>query len=146
MIAGSGSGTIQQAHDRSTGDGGFTLIEVLVSLTILSVSLAILMGAFGASLLRSREAQSRLEARRLANSLLAEAETSDTLRMGETNGKDADGLVWHLLVQPYGSAEDNQAWIAHAAQIQAIVSWGGGGEGQSVSLATLRVLPKDSVP
>jgi uncharacterized protein (TIGR02598 family) len=136
----------QGAGNTHTGDGGFTLIEVLVSLTILSVSLAVLMGVFGTSLLRSREAQSRMQARRLAMTLLADAQSDTTLRMGETRGKDGTGLVWDLQVQPYGSPDDDQAWIAHAAQVRATVSWGGGGEEQSVSLATLRLLPKEISP
>jgi prepilin-type N-terminal cleavage/methylation domain-containing protein len=150
MIAGSNivpePAPVGGADNTRPGDGGFTLIEVLVSLTILSVSLAVVMAVFGNSLLRSREAQSRMEARRLATGLLAEAQNEANLRVGETRGRDGAGLVWDLRVQTYGSPDDNQAWIAHAVQIRATVSWGEGREGQSVSLATLRVLPKEISP
>ena len=42
---------------------GFTLLEVMVALSILGVALTVLFGVFANNLARSRETQSRLEAR-----------------------------------------------------------------------------------
>ena len=58
------------------GERGFTLIEVLVALTILSISLAALLAVFTQGLDRARESRNEAAARVLAQSLLAQAKTS----------------------------------------------------------------------
>jgi general secretion pathway protein I len=136
----------RHANEPRAREQGFTLIEVLVALTILAVSLALLMGMFGTSLSRSRETQARMDARSLASALLAGAESAATLNVGETAGTSGPDLVWRVRVEPYGSPEDNQAWIAPAVRIQASVSWGEHGAGQTVSLSTLRLVAKARMP
>jgi prepilin-type N-terminal cleavage/methylation domain-containing protein len=123
-------------------EDGFTLIEVLVSLTILSIALSVLFAIFGQSLDRNREARLKGEARALAQSLLAQAETSDALVPGETTGRTEQGLDWRLTVKPYGQDEDRRAWTTNPAQIWATVSWGNG-SGHALTLSTLRMLPKE---
>lgn len=123
---------------------GFTLLEVLVALTILGVGLTVLFGIFGHSLSRSRETQSRMEARTLATSLLAEARTAPTLSFGERGGRMRSGMEWRLSVRPYGDDKDIQAWPAAAARVTATVRWGDRGPGQTMAFSTLRLLPKDA--
>ncbi|HWA90947.1 MAG TPA: type II secretion system protein [Rhizomicrobium sp.] len=125
---------------------GFTLLEVLVALTILGVALTVLFGIFGHSLSRARETQSRLEARTLASSLLAEAETAPALAYGDRGGRVQSGMDWQLSVRPYGDDKDLQAWPSAAAQVSATVRWGDRGPGQSLTLTTLRLLPKKTQP
>lgn len=125
---------------------GFTLLEVLVALTILGVALTVLFAVFGHSLDRSRETQSRLEARSAAAALLAQAETAPTLPYGERSGRLSSGMDWTLDVRPYGDDKDLQAWPASAAQVTATIRWGTRGPGQSFALTTLRLLPKERAP
>ena len=121
---------------------GFTLVEVLVALTILAVSLTVLFAVFGHSLARNEESRSRMAARTLASSLLAQAEASPTLSLGEATGHAEPDLAWRLDVQPYGSDADREAWPGNPAQISATVVWGERGPGQMLTLSTLRLLPK----
>ncbi len=130
---------------RTPSEHGFTLLEVLVALTILSVALGVLFGIFGHSLSRGRETQWRLEARALATSLLAQADKQPMLAYGETHGRTGAGLDWRLSVKRYGDERDVQAWPAAAARVTATVSWGDG-TGQTFSLTTLRLLPKEKSP
>jgi len=123
---------------------GFTLLEVLVALTILAVALTALFAIFGQSLSRSRETQSRMEARTLAAALLAQAESSPTLSYGERSGRMASGLDWRLDVRRYGDDKDVQAWPAAAAELTATIRWGDHGPGQTLKLSTMRLLPKDA--
>lgn len=125
------------------GEAGFTLIEILVALTILSIALAVLFGIFGQDLARSRETQARMAARTLANALLAEAETSPELSFGASAGRTGSGLEWRLSVRPYGTDKDRQAWPARAAELSATVTWGDRGTGQILTLSTLHLLPKE---
>lgn len=122
---------------------GFTLLEVLVALTVLGVALTVLFGIFGHNLSRSRETQWRMEARTAAAALLAQAETAPALRYGETRGHLNSGLDWRLNVRRYGDDKDRQAWPAAAAQVTATIVWGTG-DGQSFTLSTLRLMPKEA--
>jgi general secretion pathway protein I len=123
------------------GQAGFTLIEVLVALSILSISLGVLLAVFLQGLDRARESRDEASARSLAQSLLVQAKTSDNPAMGASAGK-TNNFFWHLRVVPYGSAQDQAAWQETAGQIVATVSWRGAGGMRSVSLSTLRLLPK----
>jgi len=124
-------------------DSGFTLLEVLVALTILAVALTVLFSIFGNSLSRSRETQSRMEARTLAAGLIERAEAAPTVAFGESTGRSASGLEWQFDVRPYGDDKDLQAWPAAAAQMTATVRWGDKGSGQTFTLTTLRLVPKE---
>lgn len=123
---------------------GFTLLEVLVALTILAVALTVLFAIFGQSLARSRETQSRMEARTFAAALLAQAENAATLSYGARSGRMASGMDWRLDVRRYGDDKDIQAWPAAAAQLTATIRWGDHGPGQTLRLSTLRLLPKEA--
>jgi general secretion pathway protein I len=123
------------------GQSGFTLIEVLVALSILSISLGVLLAVFLQGLDRSRESRDEASARALAQSLIAQAKATDNPALGASAGK-ANNFLWHLQVVPYGSAQDRTAWQEGAGQIVATVSWRGAGGMRSISLSTLRLLPK----
>lgn len=123
---------------------GFTLLEVLVALTVLGVALSVLFGIFGHSLSRAQETQARMQAREAASALLAQAETAADLRYGERSGHLSSGLDWQLDVRPYGNDSDRQAWPAAAAQLTATISWGAHAEGQTFRLTSLRLMPKET--
>jgi general secretion pathway protein I len=139
----------RDARRRFAFDGssqsGFTLIEVLVALTILSISMAVLLAIFLQGLDRARESSNEAAARVLAQSLLTQAKASPNLAFGASAGK-INGLTWRTQILPYGTAADRTAWQANPAQIVTTVSWRGDGGQRSVSLSTLRLLPKPGAP
>jgi general secretion pathway protein I len=124
-------------------DGGFTLIEVLVALTILSLSLGVLFGIFSQDLSRTRDTERATEARMLAQSLLAETATTAPQSYGETDGASGTGLSWQLKVSPYPQHDDQNAQL-HAAVVSATITWQGSGAPRSLTLMTLRLIPKAS--
>ena len=135
---------VRGGRHRTAGARGFTLIEVLVALTILSISLATLLAVFTQGLDRARESRNEASARVLAQSLLAQAKTSTNLAVGDSGGRTND-LYWHLRVAPYGSSADLAAWQATPTEISAKVTWlGSSGGRRSVTLSTLRYVPKPS--
>jgi hypothetical protein len=77
----------------------------------------------------------------LAQSLLAQARTSANPSFGSSAGRTS-GLTWRLQLVPYGTAQDRAAWQENPAEIVATVSWRGDGGMRSISLSTLRLLPK----
>ena len=133
---------MQRGRPAKSSDQGFTLIEVMVALTILAISLTVLFSIFGHSLARHAESQSRMAARAVASSLLAQAEAARTLSPGESTGNVKPDLSWTLRVFPYGSQKDQESWPGSAVEISATVTWGDHGPGQTLTLSTLRVLPK----
>jgi len=124
----------------AAGDG-FTLIEVLIALTILSISLALLLAIFSQGLERAKESEHEATARTLARSLLTQAEAATSPALGSTSGRNGD-LYWNVRIAPFGGGDDRAAWQNDPAQIFATVSWRGYGRTRSISLTSLRLVPK----
>jgi prepilin-type N-terminal cleavage/methylation domain-containing protein len=130
---------MSRTHNRDSL--GFTLIEVLVGLTILSISLVVFLRVFAIDLDRSSESRARTMAVSWTQSLLAQVGNSIPLRVGQTTGEFPDGFRWRLEMQPYGSSDDQNAWSTKALIVSASVIWGQ--DNRSVTLSTLRLVPKD---
>jgi general secretion pathway protein I len=126
------------SHLSQTGERGFTLLEVLVALTILSISLGVLLAIFSQGLERAQDNAQADNARTLAQSLLAQTEAAPHPSFGDTNGM-TNGLQWRVRVSPYGTGPDQQAWKGLAQQIDATVTWAKGGHARSLTLSTLRL-------
>jgi general secretion pathway protein I len=129
------------ARRTQTRDDGFTLIEVLVALTILALSLGVLFGIFSQGLARTRETERETQARMLAQSLLAETAATPPSSFGETDGTSNGGLSWQLKVSPYPQHDDQNAQL-HAAIVSATVEWQGSGAPRSLTLTTLHLVGK----
>lgn len=124
-----------------SGHAGFTLIEVLVALTILSISLAVLMQIMAANLNQLRESSDEATAISLTQSLLDQLGTSIPIRLGESSGDFGNGFVWRVRVEPYGNAADQRAWPVRPVVVAASTLWNG--ERRSLMLTSVRLLPKD---
>jgi general secretion pathway protein I len=122
-------------------ESGFTLLEVLVALTILSLSLGVLFGIFSQGLARAKETERETEARMLAQSLLAETASTPPQSFGETDGMSDTGLSWQLKVSPYPQHDDQNAQL-HAAIVSATVAWKASAGRHSLTLTTLRLAAK----
>ena len=118
---------------------GFTLVELLVSLAILAVALAVLFGAISTSLDRTRKDRDEALAASLVQSLLARAGSERPLAAGETSGVYSNGYHWRLVVSPYDAGDDAKAWPVSAFVFHAAVFWGA--PERSRSLSALRLVP-----
>lgn len=117
---------------------GFTLLEVLIALVILSVALATLLGIFSQSLSRARDMRENVAARALTQSLLAEQGAASPIVIGDTDG-EAGAFAWRLHADPYGSQEPG---VPRMVLLTANVTWDHGK--RALSLTTLRLMPKES--
>lgn len=126
----------------SASEAGFTLVEVIVALAILSASLGVLLGMISSGLLRTSSAERMVEAGSLAQSLLAEIGADYPVMTGERVGEFANGYRWHLKMQP--TADGNQSGPASLYQVSADVEWDEGTERRLFRLNTLRIGPKAS--
>jgi general secretion pathway protein I len=125
-------------NDAVRSDSGFTLIEVLVSLTILGVGLAALLRIFSGGLDLSRETQAEMYAAGLAQSLLDEVGTVRPVQEGDVSGQFDERYSWQIRAQPYGGYDERQAWSANPLVVTIVVRWQEGSQMRALTLRTLR--------
>ena len=123
---------------------GFTLIEVLVALTILSLSLAIIFSIFSVGLRGRRAAEEYEQATLLAESKLNSVGIDEPIRDGDTVGRFNDRFWWKTVVTPYHEEGRDEAkdLLRRPLRVTVIVSWGDAGDEKSVTLTTLRLVPR----
>jgi general secretion pathway protein I len=123
---------------------GFTLIEVLVALTILSLSLTIIFSVFSVGLRSRRAAEEYEQATLLAESKLNSIGVDEAIREGEIVGRFNGRFRWKTVVTPYHEQGRNDAkdLQARPVVVTIVVSWGDAGDEKSVTLTTLRLLPR----
>jgi prepilin-type N-terminal cleavage/methylation domain-containing protein len=81
-------------------EDGFTLIEVLVSLTVLVAAIALLQGALRGSYRSNDRATQEMTALEIARSRLAAAGVETPLAAGVTEGEANGGFHWRVVMTP----------------------------------------------
>jgi general secretion pathway protein I len=128
-----------------TGEKGFTLLEILVALAILSVSLATLLGIFSMSLDRARQSENEMAARVFAQSLIAQADAPADPQLGARGGQSR-GYQWRMELRPFAQNASPQTTGMAMASVSATVSWAGSGGQRSLTLYSLRPVPRSATP
>jgi general secretion pathway protein I len=110
---------------RTHRKGGFTLIEAVVALAILSLAMGALYQAFGWSLRRTVK-QEQIEAGLLtAQSMLAELRGREFIRTGEDHGETEAGMRWSRMISEREARIDPQS-PRRAFDVTIEVRWGSG--------------------
>lgn len=126
-------------------DAGFALVETLVSLVILTLSLAALIEIFGGGFRGIRDSEVDAAALHLARQQLALAGAEAPLQAGERHGTAAQGLQWRVVVEPYEPPRFGAAGAATAEPdaywVRSEVRWkpSAVARQRSVALTTLRL-------
>ena len=116
---------------------GFSLLEVLVALAILSISLGILYQAFGGSLRNLSASGDYQQAMIIAESKLAEAAAEVPLASGTKAGVVGQ-FFWRVEISPYEEEKDlPQTFKPY--HLLVTVRWKGGGKRRVYQLQTLRL-------
>lgn len=97
-------------------EAGFTLIEVIVAFTIMSVILVIVLQLFSAGQIASRASCDYTRAVIYAKDIMEEISGSPEQGSGEFD----DGFFWETEVTPY---EDSEGIVENLLQIKVKVSW-----------------------
>ena len=106
-----------KGHER-----GFTLLEVMVALAIISTSLVVLLHSQNSNITRSHYADSLAKAAMLAQKIISEGEMNK-LMDGKSEGKEETGNIvftWEKTV--------TSSMVEGLKKLSVLVSWGDGKE------------------
>src|SRR5215471_21428950 len=120
--------------ERPEGEAGFTVVEVVVALTILALALGVLLNVMSNSVRQTGRAETVAEAGSLAQSLLAEIGAELPLRDGQITGQSDRGFRWRVQIDAYGDGTDRREWPVAAHRVLAEVLWSDGLQERSVTL------------
>lgn len=119
---------------------GFSLLEVLVAFSVLTLFLGVLLGLFSTGLRNSLAAHDYSQAISLAESKLAEVGVTERLAPGEWQGAFDEHYRWRLRVVPFAGGERRWADLPlQPFEVTVEVSWQTGQRDRSVALSTLRL-------
>ena len=115
------------------GDGGFTLIEILVTLTVLSIALPVLMYSFRNAAHGQALSESQATAVYLLKFRMAEIELGGYPDIGEDEGEFGENsrFRWHSSVQDVTSDE-----IENLRRVSVTIMWQEQGKEKSISMNT----------
>jgi general secretion pathway protein I len=131
------------ARNIAVGDeAGFTLVEVIVALAMLSAGLALVLSMISNGLGWTASAQQMAEAGSLAQSLMARVGTELAIQPGEHAGELADGYRWRLTLAPYGEVRQGDDSPIALYAVSTEVAWTEHDMPRSYSLTSLRLGPK----
>jgi general secretion pathway protein I len=138
---GSGRGRGRERRRGLGGQRGFTLLEVLVALIVLSVAVVAALQLFGGGLRLARAAAEHQSATLLADEKLNES-TLETLEEGVTEGTEGDFQWTRSVSFPRDLAPEEpdatRPETVRLARVSVEVRWG---RNRHVELATLRAVP-----
>ncbi|BCX89544.1 general secretion pathway protein I [Methylomarinovum tepidoasis] len=127
---------------------GFTLLEIMVAFTLMALSAAVLLQAFGGGARLLARAETVTRAAALAESQLARVGSEWPLEEGEREG-EWQGLHWQVTLTPVSLNQldpqvgENVEEIGNQRlwQVTIVVGWQEGGRGRRYRLTTLRLAP-----
>ena len=117
--------------------GGFTLVEILVALTLFAVVGGALLQLFQSGLRNSRLANDYTHAALLARSKLTELQAHTHLRPGDLSGHFDGGYRWQAVLEEQATADPATPRSLMPLTLKLTVSWGDGGEERSFDLRSL---------
>ena len=122
---------------RVNSQNGFTLIEVVVAMIIVSVSLVMVLRLFSSGLKSSRTTCDYTTAVVHASGKMEEF----LLDPVSGSGDFEDGFSWNSEIEAYKEPEEGQV---NLMKLKVIVSWPDGAQGQkSIELVSLKAVPEE---
>ena len=116
---------------------GFTLVELLVALTLFAVVGGTLLQLFQEGLRTARLAAGHTHAVFLARSKLVELQAYDHLRPGTLAGTFDDGYRWQAVLTGSESNDRGRRSLIGPLDLSLTVTWGDPGEARSITLQSL---------
>jgi len=135
---------------RSSSQKGFTLLEILLAISILGVALAVIMQQFSAGLRIANTSKTYTTAITYAKQKLEEFQLQQEIEETEESGSFDDGYSWRITIMPYEDyleeEGDDEDLFEHLPlemfRLDSVVSWMEGEKEKSVLLSTLKTVKK----
>ncbi len=101
---------------------GFTLLEVMVALAIISTSLVVLLSSQNSNITRSHYADSLAKAAMLAQKIISESDMNKLMDSKSEGSEESGNIVftWEKMVTP--------SMVEGLKKLTVLVSWGNGKE------------------
>jgi general secretion pathway protein I len=128
-------------HGYPARNRGFSLLEVLVAFSILTLSLGVLFSLFATGLRNTSIAREHSHAIALAESRLAEIGVIEPLETGVQEGAFDDQYRWYIQVTEYPWYDEPATTLQPLVpyQVKVEVTWQSLYRERSVALTTLRL-------
>lgn len=133
---------------RPSPTGGFTLIEILVAISILGISLVVLLQLFSGALKSVRVSNDYTQGVFHAQEKMEEVLLREALTPGTEEGDFEDGFRWRVEIIRLDQAEEEALKLPiDTFQISVVVTWDGEavGGGKDFQVTTLKVVKKKGV-
>ena len=137
----------------SPSSSGFTLLEVMVALSILALGLVTVLELFAGSLRLGTKASQYTRAVIHAQNEMDRLFAQTTLDDGEESGELSEGYFWRARVQEIHPPEESQTRLQpqqqnpmdffHLKEIEVSVSWQEDGKEQTFTLRSLRTITEE---
>ena len=127
---------------RSTHDGGFTLMEVLVAGVIMTISFVLVMQLFSKGQRLSKDSCNYTRAVVHAKDKMEEISPDPETDSGEFE----DGFTWVALVEPFATPEkDGEPSLFSLISIKVKVHWSDNNKTYAVELVRLKTVPTEEI-
>ena len=127
--------------------GGFTLIEVLVAISVLAICFVVILQLFSGGLKSGKLSDEYTRGVFHAREKMEEILLLNAIEEGITEGEFGDGFKWKADIVRVEQREEEAAWLPFDTFTIAVeVSWGAGGHEKHIKINTLKVSEKRSNP
>lgn len=128
---------------------GFSLLEILVAFSILSVSLGILLNIFSSGVKTAVVSEDYTVAVQIAESLMAKTGSEIALKDHQSSGVENEKYHWSLTISPFflgADTIDPKNSVAELYKVNASVVWGDDdSDDRQVQITTLKLAAKNNI-
>jgi len=122
---------------------GFTLIEILVAISILAISLVVILQLFSGGLKSSRLSDEYTRGIFHAREKMGEVLLSKEVSAGETEGEFSDSFRWKCQIELIESVEEDEEKLPfNMFNIKVDIIWDVGGKEKRFQVSTMKVVEK----
>jgi len=134
---------VPQGRREEVGANGFTLIEILVAISLLAISLVVILQLFSGGLKSGKVSDEYTRGIFHAREVMEEILLLDTVEEGATEGEFEDGFKWKTEIVLLEQREEEATRLPFDTFTIAVeVSWGEEGREKHLRIDTLKVFEK----
>jgi general secretion pathway protein I len=133
---------------RVSSQRGFTLLEILLAISLLGIGLTVIMQQFSAGLRIASTSRDYTTATIYAKQKIEEFLVEEEMGEKEESGSFEDGYYWKVSITPYedyleeGESDLFEYLPLEMYRVESVVSWKEGERERHISLVTLKTVKK----